>query len=246
MQHEKFRIGPFQVLPVEARSPTFGIVCLNAAYVGLYDGGDLLRVDVGQVLPLSRSSVKLYNPFSFALEGQFIRGAEVSVNRSVNLTLASSLQNSRGAMVIPPVAGRRRGMGIIAKRGSYGLEVSSTGGVSIEGEIMIIPNANHLISLIRPSGTFASDIPMMRNDGSINSEIVTVAGTYTQAEVDAWKEAAAHVGELRRQWAVFGSAIDLTFDSETAVFVTMGETSNWAVAFTAQERGDLVTGLRGQ
>lgn len=245
MQSEKIRIPAFGVLPIPA-SGTLGLSAGNAQYCGYCEGIDNMRLAVGQCLPLATAKAELVNPWSFPFEGQIIRGAPV--NLGTNGALAENhldLTKGRGGIILATEADnlRRRGVGFMSKRGAYRITLTSIGGTVSDLQVMYLRGARAEFVAFKPATCFMDTPPKVyRNDGSVNDQIVTVAGSYSQADIDAWKAAVGYTSANPAVTCNVTVAIEV--DAETAVFFTCSAPNFWRVLIDVEELGDFTSGRR--
>lgn len=248
MWHENVNIPPFGVLNIGGHG-SIGLVACSASYVGYSEGKDSMRIFPGQVLPCDARKAELINPFSFTIRAQIIRGAPVNTVAHSVVSTYPDLQGSRSGCVLKTAAGggdaagRRRGIGFIPKRGVYSVTLRYSGGSNDDFEIMTIPNASYQFVPFRPAGVFAEQLPMVRRDGTVNDQAICLAGSYTTADIDAWKASVGHTKPLQKSWSSTG----LTFriGPETAIFMTCNDAAVVRYEVDALELGDMETMQRG-
>lgn len=247
MEHEFIRIPPFHRISVASKG-SIGYAAGNVPYVAFADGKDDNRLMLGQCLPIAAGFAELWNPFSFAAELQIVRGAPVSVNSRSFDASDMNLAESRSGVIMKTAAGggdaagRRRGVGLIAKRGAYHVAIGCTGGTPEGFEIMSMRGANWRFMDYRPVGCFATPLLFTRTDGSVNDQVVGIAGSYSQAEIDAWKGSVGYTAPDRKFYTV--QSVTLSINAETAVFFTCTDTAELRVAVVPRELGDMRSGLR--
>lgn len=246
--HELIRIPPFGRLPVDPIGG-LGFVSGNVPMIAFEEGSDLMRLRPGQAVPVKARKVSLCNPFSVAAEVQIIRGPDLVSTGFTDLQdrAVSEAVTSRAAAYIAnvasggPAAGRRRGIGIMARRGRYNVSVSNPMNAAAETtqEIMIIPRASVEFLPLRPAAAFNATVPAYRSDGSIHPEIVCIAGSYTQAEIDAWKAAAGYAETEIRMPNNQGAVGEFVVRPDVALFLTIGEATTFKPVLTITEMGDV-------
>lgn len=253
-EHELVRIPAFHRLKVASRG-SIGYVCGNVPYISYSEGKDDMRLLFGRVLPCDAEFAELWNPFSFPAEIQIMRGGPIAMGGGSCIAdqgaIYRDLCNSFSGCLLPNVAtggdaaGRRRGFGIISKRGDYNIKFDSTlSGTGHDGvEIMILPQAAWKFIGLRPVGTLLNNGVMRRSDGSVNNELVAIYGSYTEAEITAWKAGVGYVHPEFKYSTVNGGA-DVQIGPDVAAFMTVPETTTLRLMVTALEMGDTKSKLR--
>lgn len=244
--HELIRIPPFGRQPVEARGG-LAYVEGNVPFIAFEEGSDLMRLRTGQAVPVLARKVSLLNPFSVTAEVQVMRGpdlvavgsAEMPDHRTFAATRAKAstvIQNVAGG---GPAAGRRRGIGLMSKRGRFHVNYFNTvAATDVANEIMVLPKASVAFLPLRPAAAFNTSIPCYRPDGSINDELVCIAGSYTQAEIDTWKAAAGYTAAEIKHGANFASG-EFQVGPDLAAFVTVPETVVLKTILDIRDMGDV-------
>lgn len=252
-EHELVRIPAFHRLKVAAQG-SIGYVSGNVPYIAFSEGKDDMKVMMGQVVPCNAEFAELWNPFSFPMHVQILRGAQVMFGGATAFAPktvgADKLQNLGGVTLINvaaggDAAGRRRGVGIISKRGVYNLNfaanASTSGAETLE--VMILPKANWNFIGLRPAGAFANVLKMRRFDGSENDQLVSIYGSYSQAEIDTWKASVGYTSpEIK--FTSHNGGFDFQVSDDVAVFLTAPETVTTKVQVIASEIGDMKSKLR--
>lgn len=256
MEHEFVTIPAFHRLPINSKG-SLGYVLGNVPYIAYSEGIDDMRLMQGQSVPCSANRAELINPFSFAAKVQIVRGAPVNFSAGYAFDTAkigkNMIQNRAGASLFNVLnggdaAGRRRGVGLIAKRGVYNVNFRTQAGTTAASnwhltEIMMLPKARWDFIGYRPAGAFANNINLVRSDGSVNNQLVCVAGSYTQAEIDTWKASVGYSGSEIR-WPCPGTGVEAQIDAEMAVFYTFDETVTARIDLIVNEIGDIASKLR--
>lgn len=252
-EHELVRIPAFHRLKVPSRG-SIGYVSGNVGYICYSEGVDDLVLNMGQVMPCQSEFAELWNPFSWPAEVQIIRGAPISIggvaNGGTNQRARQMSLNIGGITLLNvasggEVAGRRRGIGIMSKRGIYNIEfkaaIAGTGFDTIEA--LLLPKASWQFMSLRPVGTFANDTQMRRQDGSVNSQLVSINGSYTQAEIDAWKASVGYTSP-EFKFTVPPSGYEIQVGPDVAAFMTVPDTATMRLQINAYEIGDRTSRIR--
>lgn len=253
MEHEFVTIPPFHRLPIAAQG-SIGYVLGNVPYIAYSEGIDDMRILQGQTVPCKANRAELINPFSFAAKVQILRGGQIDISAGsllwperIGLNLC---HNRSGALLLNVAsggdgAGRRRGIGIIPKRGVYAVDfVTQSSGTNLQlTEIMILPKASWQFIGLRPGATFANTVNLVRPNGRKNEQLVSIAGSYTQAEIDTWKASVGYSGSEIKSTCSAGG-VSAQIDSETAVFYTFDETVTARIDLQAVELGDVTSRVR--
>lgn len=252
-EHELVRIPAFHRLKVAAQG-SIGYVAGNVEYICYSEGVDDLILNLGQVLPCNAQFAELWNPFSWPAEVQIIRGAPIATPVGVyDMARLRGRQMSFniGGVTLLNVAsagdpaGRRRGIGIMSKRGIYNVDFSAqSSGTGFETiEALILPKAAWQFMGLRPVGTFSNTLTMRRTDGSINENLVSIYGSYTQAEIDAWKASVGYTSP-EFKFTVGTAGYEMQVGPDVAAFLTMPETTTMRIELDAWEIGDRKSRVR--
>lgn len=251
MEHELVTIPPFHRLPINSNG-SLAYVLGNVPYLCYSEGKDDLQILMGQSLPLKSQKAEIWNPFSFAAKVQIMRGGPLNplpANGETFAWLGMKMPESRMGTVLlgsasgGDAAGRRRGVGLIAKRGVYEIAINSTGGTPDTFEIMTMPRAAWQFMALRPALAFAQVLPAIRWDGSVNDQLVTIAGSYTQAEIDTWKASVGYTGAEIKSY-VYSAGATVQVDAASAVFFTNSDAVTVRMQMRANELGDCTSKLR--
>lgn len=229
---------------------TFALINCNAPYVQIEENRDLLPVYIGQCIPILGNKVYVRNPFSFPITLYWARGlppqSAISVS-SGDAKFLSQCMNSASALyqtsaTVPATAGKKRGIGFIAARGTYQIAFTQTGGDG--NEIMTFPKASLEFAALRGPGVMADSVQVLRYDGSINRNVIGISGYYTDADVTAWKAAANYTQTESRQLSGSQGTVTRNFDEWTAVFYSVPETMLMRISANIYELGDYVNERR--
>lgn len=246
--HELVRISPFGRLPVD---PVGGLAYVtgNVPFIAFEEGSDLMRLRPGQAVPVKAHKVSICNPFSVEAQVQIMRGPGLVSTGFTDLpdnTISEAVISRLGVLINNvagggPAAGRRRGIGIMARRGRYAVNIASTmnSAVEISQEVMIFPRASVEFMPLRPAAAFNTTVNAYRSDGSIHHEIVCIAGSYTQSEIDTWKAAAGYTDPEIRIPNNQNAVGEWVVRPDVALFLTIGETTQFKPNFTIREMGDV-------
>lgn len=247
MEHEKVRIPPFNRIKV-ASNGSLGYVMGNVPYIAYSEGKDDLKLLSGSVLPVSSQFVELWNPFSYAAEMQILRGAPVCTNYILDGGDDCDLAISRAGVLIKSQANggdsstRRRAIGLIPRRGKYRVSLVQAGGSADDQEIITIPHANPMFLASLPAGVLSSPLNFYRNDGTENLQMIGVSGSYTQAEIDAWKASVGYTFAERKMWT--NASSNVVIDPGNAVLFTNTGAAQIRFQAIVTELGDMESGLR--
>lgn len=247
MEHERIRIPAFHRVKVSSKG-SLGYVIGNLPFLSYTDGTDNLQLPMGAVLPISSEFVEICNPFSFAGDCQILRGGPVKLDYLQNERNANAQANARAGLVIKSQANggddsaRRRGFGIMPKRGRYIVNFQQNGGSVDETELLSIPKAYWKFLLARPVGVLSTNVDFYRFDGTINDQVLGVAGSYSDADITAWKIAAGYTGIERKVWV--SNPPTIIADPENAVFYTNSGAAQVRFQAVISEMGDIESKLR--
>lgn len=246
---EKMTLQPWGGVSIDPVG-TFALINCDAPFVQIEENRDLLPVYIGQCIPILGSKVYVRNPFSFPITLYWARGlppvSAISVS-TADIKFVKKIANSASAIyqtsaVNAASAGKKRGIGFIAKRGSHQISFSQAAGDL--NEIMTFPAASVEFAALRGVDVMSDTVPVLRYDGTINTNIIGISGYYTDADITAWKAAANYAKVETRQFTAALTTIGRTFDEETAVFYSVPENLQMRINAVIFELGDYVNERR--
>lgn len=235
---ERVELAPFGNVRLP-EGGTFSYVFGNVPWVGLEEGSDIVPVAEGATVPVSGQALTLRNPFHYSASVHICRGAPVNFGpiftgeptRHLNQT------SSRSALVLQTgvQVGKRRGLGVIAKRGRYKIEVA--GIANDANELIWFRKCNWQFAALRGAGVLEYNLPAIRRDGSLNDQLVVIGGYYTEPEITAWKAAAGYTLPETRL-TLYQNGPDVVVDESTAFFVTGPDSAAFRVSIQSVDLGD--------
>lgn len=235
---ERIDLAPFGSVKLP-EGGTFSYVFGELPWVALEEGSDIVPVGEGATVPVSNQALTLRNPFHYSATVHVCRGAPVNFGLSGEAARHTSQTSSRSALVLQTgvQVGKRRGLGVIAKRGRYKIEASGT--ANDANELIWFRKCNWQFAALRGAGVLEFNLPAIRRDGSLNDQLVVIGGYYTEAEITAWK-AAANYTLPETRLTMYQSGPDVVVDHETAFFVTGPDSTAFRVSFQAYDLGDSI------
>jgi hypothetical protein len=237
---ERIELAPFGRVRLP-EGGTFSYVFGNVPWVGLEEGSDVVPVAEGATVAVGKQALTLHNPFHYSAAVHVCRGAPVSFGPTAGGTLPRHLSETttRSSIILPTgvQVGKRRGLGIIAKRGRYTVEV--TGISNDANELIWFRKCNWQFAALRGAGVLEYNLPAIRRDGSLNDQLVVIGGYYTEAEITAWKAAAGYTLPETRLTTYHGGP-DVVIDEQTAFFVTGPDSAAFRVTILANDQGDSI------
>lgn len=241
---EKVFLQPFGDV---ALSPNGSIAYVhgNAAFLSIMENGDTFPIRSGQCLPVWGRDARLINPFSYPVTAFIGRGLPVNLNSQPIDEISGHFQDTHKAAYLDTVtvAGRKKGIGFIAKRGRFRFN-NFTMTANDQMEVIQLPNASWRFAALRPAGMLAVDVPVVRMDGTVNTSIIGIAGTFTEAEITTWKASAGYTQAENRMFLPTSSANMGVFSDTIAMFVTVPDTSALRVTIQIKEMGEPATEYR--
>lgn len=240
---ERMLLQPYASVRIDDTG-TFAYTSGTAPFVHVQEGRDIIPVFEGQCLPFAANAVNVINPFSFPITIFWARNLPPNVPsvRSASDLKYSGKMQSRAALTLPNVAGggpagKKRGIGFIAKRGMYTLTINSP--VVATNEVMTFRNASPEFAAIRGDGVMSLEPQVVRFDGSLNTNILCIGGYYSDTDITAWKAAAGYTESETRQIVNVATITAAMIDEETAVFFSVLETTSLSVNVLFTDFGDM-------
>jgi hypothetical protein len=240
---ERIMLAPFDQVSISPVG-SLALVSGNCHFLNIEENGDMIPLRLGQCLNFNAMSLRVCNPYSFPVTAYIARDLPENTSFSLldELQSAGQIKSRVGFAYLTGVAGgvgKKRGIGFLAKRGQY--QITATGGSwqNADGvQILAFPDASPAFMAAKPAG-FMTDLPsVVRLDGTLNDQVICIAGYYLESDIAVWKANAGYTRtETRSDFPLNNASSWAHFSETTAVFITGLETNPFRGNLTLLELG---------